>query len=100
MGNMMASLRNASAALKVFERGIGVVQSNVSNASTRGYAKQRQGLEAMRTDPDRGLPGRGRRQPVLRIVGGTAAALRLGHDQFTWSDLAGGAKAAQRSGFV
>ena len=57
MGGMMAAMRNAGSALKVFERGIGVVQSNISNASTRGYAKQRQGLEPMRADPDRGLPG-------------------------------------------
>jgi flagellar hook-associated protein 1 FlgK len=57
MGNLMVSLRNASGAMKVFERGIGVVQSNVSNISTPGYAKQRQALEAMRVDLDRGLPG-------------------------------------------
>lgn len=57
MGNLMASLRSASSALSIFERGIGLVQSNVSNASTPGYAKQRQGLEAMRVDLDRGLPG-------------------------------------------
>ncbi|MBL0158936.1 MAG: flagellar hook-associated protein FlgK [Bryobacterales bacterium] len=57
MGNLMVSLRNASSALRVFERGMGVVQANVSNASTPGYAKQRQGLEAMRVDLDRGLAG-------------------------------------------
>lgn len=57
MGNMMVSLRNASEALRVFQRGMGVVQANVSNASTPGYAKQRQGLEAMRMDLDRGLAG-------------------------------------------
>jgi len=57
MGSMMAALRNAGSALRVFERGIGVVQNNVANASTRGYAKQTQGLGPMRADPDRGLPG-------------------------------------------
>lgn len=57
MGNLMVSLRNASGAMKVFERGIGVVQSNVSNVATPGYAKQRQGLEAMRSDLDHGIAG-------------------------------------------
>lgn len=43
--------------MQVFERGMGVVQSNVTNASTPGYVRQRQGLEAMPSDLDRGLPG-------------------------------------------
>lgn len=57
MGNLFVSLRNAAGALKVFERGVGVVQSNVANASTPGYARQVQGLTAMPMDLDRGLPG-------------------------------------------
>ncbi|MCS7042532.1 MAG: flagellar hook-associated protein FlgK [Bryobacteraceae bacterium] len=57
MGNLFVSLRNAAGALKVFERGAGVVQSNVANASTPGYAKQVQVLTAMPMDLDRGLPG-------------------------------------------
>lgn len=57
MGNLFVSLRNAAGALKVFERGAGVVQSNVANASTPGYARQVQGLAAMPMDLDRGLPG-------------------------------------------
>ncbi len=57
MGNLFVSLRNAAGALKVFERAAGVVQSNVANASTPGYARQVQVLTAMPMDLDRGLPG-------------------------------------------
>jgi flagellar hook-associated protein 1 FlgK len=57
MGNLFVSLRNAAGAMKVFERAAGVVQSNVANASTPGYAKQLQVLTAMPMDLDRGLPG-------------------------------------------
>ena len=57
MGNLFVSLRNAAGALKVFERATGVIQSNVANASTPGYAKQVQVLTAMPMDLDRGLPG-------------------------------------------
>ncbi len=57
MGNLLVSLRNAAGAMKVFERGMGVVQSNVANASTPGYARQSQLFEAMRFDLDIGLPG-------------------------------------------
>lgn len=57
MGNLFVSLRNAAGAMKVFERAVGVVQSNVANASTPGYAKQVQVLTALPMDLDRGLPG-------------------------------------------
>lgn len=57
MGNLLVSLRNTSEAMKVYERAMGVVQGNVANASTPGYAKQQQLLECMRFDLDHGLPG-------------------------------------------
>jgi len=57
MGNLFVSLRNAAGAMKVFERATGVIQSNVANASTPGYARQVQVLTAMPMDLDRGLPG-------------------------------------------
>jgi flagellar hook-associated protein 1 FlgK len=57
MGNLMVSLRNAAESMRVFQRGMGVVESNVSNASTPGYARQTQVLSAMRFDLDTGLPG-------------------------------------------
>lgn len=57
MGNLFTSLLNTGSSMRVFERAIGVVQGNVTNASTPGYAKQRQLLTAMRFDLDHGLPG-------------------------------------------
>ncbi len=57
MGNLLVSLKNTAEAMRVFQRGMSVVQSNVSNSSTPGYAKQTQLLEAMRMDLDWGLPG-------------------------------------------
>ena len=57
MSNLFVSLRNAAGAMTVFERGMSVVQGNVSNVSTPGYAKQTQGLAALASDLDRGLPG-------------------------------------------
>lgn len=57
MGNLLVSLRNTAEAMRVFQRGMSVVQANVANASTPGYAKQTQSLAAMRMDLDAGLPG-------------------------------------------
>jgi flagellar hook-associated protein 1 FlgK len=57
MGNLLVSLHNATSAMKVYERAMGVVQGNVANASTPGYAKQQQLLESTRFDLDHGLPG-------------------------------------------
>lgn len=57
MGNLLVSLRNTAEAMRVFQRGMGVVQANVTNASTPGYARQSQKLEAKRMDLDSGLPG-------------------------------------------
>lgn len=57
MSNLLGSLRNAAGAMRVIERGMAVVQSNVANASTPGYARQRQVLTAMAFDLDRGLVG-------------------------------------------
>ncbi|MBI5281833.1 MAG: flagellar hook-associated protein FlgK [Candidatus Solibacter usitatus] len=57
MGNLLVSLRNAAGAMRVFERGMAVVQGNVTNVSTPGYAKQRQILQSMRFDLEVGLPG-------------------------------------------
>lgn len=41
MSSLFASLQNAAESLNVYNKAIGVVQSNVSNASTPGYAAQR-----------------------------------------------------------
>ena len=45
MGNLMASLRNASSAMRIFERGIGVIQGDISNVSTQGMRSSARGLQ-------------------------------------------------------
>jgi flagellar hook-associated protein 1 len=57
MGNLMASLLASASAMRTFERSLGVVQNNVANASTPGYAKQRQTLLAEPFNIETGLPG-------------------------------------------
>ena len=57
MSNLFASLLSASGALRAFDRSLATVQNNVTNASTPGYAKQRQVLNALEFQPERGLPG-------------------------------------------
>lgn len=57
MGNLLASLLNTANALHVYEGALTIVQSNVTNAQTPGYAKQRASLEAMPLDLSVGLPG-------------------------------------------
>ena len=57
MGNLMTSLLNSVNALKVYQQALSVVQNNVTNAKTPGYAKQRASLEALPFDLSTGLPG-------------------------------------------
>lgn len=57
MGSLFTALRNTGLSMRVYERAISVVQGNVANASTPGYARQHQALSAMRFDLDNGLPG-------------------------------------------
>ena len=57
MGNLMTSLLNSVNALKVYQGALSVVQNNVTNANTPGYAKQRASMEAMPFDLAIGLPG-------------------------------------------
>ena len=57
MGSLFTALRNTGYSMRVFERAMSVVQGNVTNASTPGYARQQQALAAMRFDLDSGLPG-------------------------------------------
>lgn len=57
MGSLFVSLRNSAASMRVFERGITVVQGNVTNVNTPGYARQRQILIAQKADVDTGLAG-------------------------------------------
>jgi flagellar hook-associated protein 1 FlgK len=56
MGIFSALLSTANT-MRTFERSLVTVQNNVANASTPGYAKQRQDLEALRFEPDLGITG-------------------------------------------
>jgi flagellar hook-associated protein 1 len=57
MSNLLASLSTSGNALNIFQQALDVVQNNVSNASTPGYAKQQINLTAMPFDVAGGLAG-------------------------------------------
>lgn len=57
MGNLFTSLYTSAGALKVFDRQISTIQNNITNASTPGYARQTQAIEAMRFNLEDGLVG-------------------------------------------
>jgi flagellar hook-associated protein 1 FlgK len=57
MSTLLSVLQNASNALDVFQRQIGVTQDNVVNASTPGYAKQQLSVSAVPILPAAGLFG-------------------------------------------
>jgi flagellar hook-associated protein 1 FlgK len=57
MSNLIASMMTASGALDVYSQVLDVVQNNVANASTPGYANQTEILDALRFDPSEGFPG-------------------------------------------
>jgi flagellar hook-associated protein 1 FlgK len=57
MSDLFSSLIATAGALQAYSRVLEVVQNNVANASTPGYVKQEQLLEAMPFDPSGGLSG-------------------------------------------
>jgi flagellar hook-associated protein 1 FlgK len=63
--SLVTSLVSSADALEVIERSLAVSQNNVANASTPGYAAQRQGLNALPFDPTQGLVGGVRAGPLL-----------------------------------
>ena len=65
MSNLFASLSSAASSMDAFEQGLNVVQSNVTNASTPGYAKQTQVFVADTFDLSKQLPGGVSLGPVL-----------------------------------
>lgn len=65
MGNLFTSLLNSANTLQVYNRQLAVIQNNVSNVNTPGYAKQTQELVAMRTDIEHNLPGGVEAGPVI-----------------------------------
>jgi flagellar hook-associated protein 1 FlgK len=54
MGNLFSSLHTASAALDAFTRALGVEQTNVSNASTPGYAARQASISPIDLSGDGG----------------------------------------------
>jgi flagellar hook-associated protein 1 len=57
VANLLASLNTSGSALEAFQRSLDVIQNNINNASTPGYAKQRTNLEARSFDVAGGLTG-------------------------------------------
>jgi flagellar hook-associated protein 1 FlgK len=57
MSNLLSTLLGSANALRAYDRALSVIQNNVANASTPGYARQVQTLSAMPFSPDSGLSG-------------------------------------------
>ncbi|MCS7314087.1 MAG: flagellar hook-associated protein FlgK [Bryobacterales bacterium] len=57
MAGFLSSLGTTAGALSAFEKALTVVQNNVANALTPGFAKQRLYLEALPFQPEIGFPG-------------------------------------------
>jgi flagellar hook-associated protein 1 FlgK len=57
MSNLLAALTSSGNALDVFQQALGVVQNNVNNSSTPGYATQTLNLEALPLVVTGGLTG-------------------------------------------
>ena len=57
MSNLFATMGSAASALDVLQQALGVVQNNVSNASTPGYASQQLNIEAAPFDVVSGAGG-------------------------------------------
>lgn len=65
MGNLFTSLLNTANALGVYSRALETTENNVVNASTPGYARQVQVLEALPFDVSVGRPGGVAAGPVV-----------------------------------
>jgi flagellar hook-associated protein 1 FlgK len=57
VGNLFTSLLNSTGALQVYGRALSVIQNNVANANTPGYAKRDQVILSLPFDPARGVSG-------------------------------------------
>jgi flagellar hook-associated protein 1 FlgK len=57
MANFLATIRTAAASLQALQDSVSVSQSNVTNASTPGYARQRLQLASLDFAPNEGLLG-------------------------------------------
>jgi flagellar hook-associated protein 1 FlgK len=57
MGNILTNLLNSAGALSTYTRAFDVIQNNITNANTPGYASQDQSLQAASFDPAQGVGG-------------------------------------------
>ena len=57
MGNLLTNLLNSAGALSTYSRAFDVIQNNITNANTPGYAEQDQSLQAASFDPSQGVGG-------------------------------------------
>ncbi|HEX3746455.1 MAG TPA: flagellar hook-associated protein FlgK [Bryobacteraceae bacterium] len=57
MANLTASLLSAGGTLDAYTQALGVVQNNVANASTPGFAAQSQTFDPLEFNPNEGFPG-------------------------------------------
>src|ERR1700733_13168521 len=57
MGNILASLGSSASALNVIQQALGVIQNNVDNSSTPGYASQQLNITAQPIDVATGAAG-------------------------------------------
>ena len=57
MATLFAALQSSASALGVFQAALNVTSNNVANASTPGFVRQTQGLEALAFDPSLGSLG-------------------------------------------
>jgi flagellar hook-associated protein 1 len=57
MGSLTSALHSSANALSVFERTFEVIENNITNANTPGYAKQNQSIHTLPFDPEHGLSG-------------------------------------------
>jgi flagellar hook-associated protein 1 FlgK len=71
MANLFSSMVSVAGALNAFDRALAVTQNNVANASTPGYVRQEQTLEALPFDPANGMGG-----------GVTAGEVQSARDQY------------------
>src|ERR1700742_693980 len=57
MPSLSSAMLTAGGALDAYTQALDVVQNNVANASTPGYASQTQSLSSLEFDPTRGFSG-------------------------------------------
>jgi flagellar hook-associated protein 1 FlgK len=57
MGSLLTNLLNSANTLSAYTKVFNVIQNNISNANTPGYAEQDQSLQAASFDPSQGVGG-------------------------------------------